>query len=142
MSDQRPHRRRSPSAPRRLGESVLRGALLGNFHDAGVAITRCAAGRDKETLFAYPALREKVLECLEVMRNSARDMPTEDKAEMSAIDWAAWETLDVSLSGSSRDWRDRLWSVIDQDLAATLLEARRYRGSLPVWFGAAAVDGE
>lgn len=117
-----------------VGTAVLRSALLGNLHDAGVAIVRCAAGRDRDTLFASPSLREKIVECLEVMRVSARDMPEADKEEMEGIDWHTWETLNTASVGSPRHGRERLWQIIVDLVPTTLVEVRRYRRGLPGWF--------
>lgn len=134
MSDLPVHPRPGEPDSRRLAASVLRSALLGNIHDAGTTITCCTAGRDQATLFASPALREKILECLDVMRSSALDMPAEDKREMSAIDWLSWECLHTSHVASRNEGRERLWRIVHELVPATLVEVRRYRRLLPGWF--------
>lgn len=134
MSNSPVPRRANEATPPQVGNAVLRSALLGNLHDAGVAIVRCAAGRDRESLFASPSLHEKIVECLEVMRVSARDMPEADKEEMENVDWRAWETLNTAAVGSPRQGRERLWQIITELVPTTLVEVRRYRRALPGWF--------
>lgn len=134
MSNSPVPRRASAATPPQVGNAVLRSALLGNLHDAGVAIVRCAAGRDRESLLASPSLHEKIVECLEVMRASARDMPEIDKEQMERIDWQAWETLNPAVIGSRRQGRERLWQIITDLVPTTLVEVRRYRRALPGWF--------
>lgn len=127
-------RRANAATPPQVGNAVLRGALLGNMHDAGVAIVRRAAGQDREALFASPSLHEQIVECLEVMRASARDMPEIDKAQMERVNWRAWETLNTAAVGSPRQGRERLWQIITDLVPTTLVEVRRYRRALPGGF--------
>lgn len=116
-----------PSAPRPPAVRVLYGALLGNLHDAGEAIERCAADCGREALLQSPALWESVLERLEEMRCNARELPDEAKADMPRIDWRAWEDLPRTLAGSPRERRDRLSFLIDTLVPDTLVAAEDYR---------------
>ncbi len=110
--------------------NVLRGALLGNIQDAAEAIERCAASRDRETLFALPALREEVMASLDIMRESVLALPDADKADMSDVPWARWEAMHFSHTGSAREWRNQVWSVIHELVPTTLQGVSRYRGLL------------
>ena len=110
--------------------NVLRGALLGNIQDAAEAIGRCAANRDRETLFALPALREEVMTSLDIMRESALALPEADKADMPDVPWARWEAMHFSHAGSAREWRNQVWSVIHELVPTTLQGVSRYRGLL------------
>mgnify|MGYP000479294024 CR=1 FL=1 len=74
-----------PSAPRPPAVRVLYGALLGNLHDAGEAIERCAADCGREALLQSPALWESVLERLEEMRCNARELPDEAKGRYNTV---------------------------------------------------------
>jgi len=121
--------------PQTLGASVLRSALLGNIHDAGVAVLRCTEGVEKDKLLARPGTREKLLECLEIMRASARDLPRSDKEAMPDVDWDAWSALQTTHPGPAHVWRDHLWQVTHQLVPDTLIQVRRYRQQQTVgWF--------
>ncbi|MGL4406858.1 hypothetical protein [Zoogloea sp.] len=118
-----------------LGASVLRSALLGNIHDAGVAVLHCIEGVDKDKLLSRPGTREKLLECLEIMRASARDLPVSDKEAMPDVDWDAWSRLQTMPLGPAHVWRDHLWRVTHQLVPDTLVQVRRYRQQLTGgWF--------
>lgn len=123
-------RRIVPSSKRAQAAWVLYGALLGNLHDAGEAIERCAADRGRDALFQSQALWESVLERLEEMSCNARELPAEAKAGMPRIDWCTWEHLPDTLAGSPRERRDRLTFVIDTLVPDTLVAAEDYRRAL------------
>lgn len=97
-------------ADHRPATTVMRRALLGNLHDAGLAIG-AAVGQGRSAFFSAPGLCAHVLECLELMRDSARDMPAADKAALSHIDWAALEALPTRQQGPPHEWRERLWQI-------------------------------
>ena len=91
-----------PASSALLRNRVLRKVLLGNLQDAAEAIERCTDGRDMRAVFALPALRNELLESLALMADSARGLGAEDRACMPAVDWAAWDTLDLLQAGPAR----------------------------------------
>lgn len=98
--------------------TVMRRALLGNLHDAGLAIG-AAVGQGKSAFFSAPGLCAHVLDCLALMRDSARGMPAADKAALSHIDWAALEALPTQQQGPPHEWRERLWQIAHTLVPAT-----------------------
>lgn len=117
-----------------IGRALWCAGLLGNLHDAGVAISLCASGWDQEAFFASRAARRKALQCLQVMVDSARDLPDAVSARLARIDWLGWEELRPALKAATAADRDRLWHAIGTLVPATVVELRRYRRLLPQLF--------
>ncbi|MDD2990739.1 MAG: hypothetical protein PHI64_17490 [Zoogloea sp.] len=130
MSHLLPRPDTTPAHRPRHRAQVLRGALLGNLQDAAEAIGRCVANRDKEALFGPPALREEMMAALEMMRESVLALPDADKADMPDVPWARWEAMHFSHSGPAREWRNQVWSVIQELVPTTLKGVARYRSLL------------
>lgn len=118
--------RQALTSPPPVGNRVLRKVLLGNLQDAAEAIERCTAGRDMRSVFAFPALRTELLDGLALMADSARALAVEDKACMPAVDWSAWDTLNLLQAGPAREWRERVWGAIQVLVPATRREVSRY----------------
>lgn len=117
-----------------IGRALWCAGLLGNLHDAGVAISLCTSGWEKDAFFESRAARKKALQCLRVMVDSARDLPDAVSARLGRIDWLAWETLRPLLKAKSADDCDRLWYAIGTLVPATVIELRRYRRLMPQLF--------
>ncbi|ANQ83156.1 hypothetical protein [Azoarcus olearius] len=117
-----------------IGRALWCAGLLGNLHDAGVAISLCTSGWDQAAFFESRAARKKALQCLNVMVDSARDLPDAVTARLGRIDWLAWEALRAVLKARTADERDRLWYAIGTLVPATVIELRRYRRQMPQLF--------
>ncbi|NML24381.1 ribonuclease HepT family protein [Zoogloea dura] len=126
----RTHPQQALPSPAPLCNRVLREVLLGNLQDAAEAIERCTDGRDMRSVFAFPALRNELLEGLTLMGESARALAAEDKACMPAVDWPAWDALSLLPAGPIREWRERLWDTIQVLVPQTRREVSRYLGRL------------
>lgn len=117
-----------------IGRALWCAGLLGNLHDAGVAISLCTSGWEKDAFFESRAARKKALQCLTVMVDSARDLPDAVSARLGRIDWLAWEALRPLLKARTADDCDRLWYAIGTLVPATVIELRRYRRLMPQLF--------
>ncbi|QDF95114.1 hypothetical protein CJ010_00370 [Azoarcus sp. DD4] len=117
-----------------IGRALWCAGLLGNLHDAGVAISLCTSGWEKDAFFESRAARKKALQCMNVMVDSARDLPDAVTARLGRIDWLAWEELRPVLKARNADERDRLWYAIGTLVPATVIELRRYRRLMPQLF--------
>ena len=120
-----------PNAPSlsMLALNIAEGPIVATFHTSTTKSLTLSVFQG-----ILRPLHEKIVECLEVMRVSARDMPEADKEEMENVDWRAWETLNTAAVGSPRQGRERLWQIITELVPTTLVEVRRYRRALPGWF--------
>jgi uncharacterized protein with HEPN domain len=114
----------SSSAP--LRNQVLREVLLGNLQDSAEAIERCTAGRDIRAVFALPALRDELMESLALMSDSARSLAADDRACMPGVDWATWDALSLQQASTAREWRERVWAIIQVLVPVTRREVSRY----------------
>ncbi|KAB2970675.1 hypothetical protein [Zoogloea sp.] len=126
----RTHPQHNISSPAPLRNRIVRKVLLGNLQDAAEAIERCTDGRDMRSVFAFPALRDELVEGLALMGDSARALAAEDRACMPAVDWRAWDALSLLQAGPAREWRARMWEAMRVLVPATRREVSRYLGRL------------
>ncbi|NMG65104.1 hypothetical protein GPA19_09100 [Azoarcus indigens] len=117
-----------------LGAALWRAGLLGNLHDAAVAIGLCIQGWEPEGFFASHMARRKAMQCLRTVVASAIDLPVEVKNAMPRIDWEAIEALKPHLRIRRDEDREQVWEALQNQVPAMLVELSRYRRQLPQLF--------
>lgn len=114
--------------------TLLSGALLGIFEEAGTAVLTLAEGVEPEEFFTSRLTQQEVLRQMRVMAETAANVPDDLKRQMVEIDWAGWSMLGMQLTLTGGFERDALWFGVRSLVPATLMWLRVYRKNTPQLF--------
>lgn len=114
--------------------TLLSGALLGILEESGLAILTLTEGVEPEEFFSSRITQQEVLRQLQVMAETAANVPGELKYQMAEIDWAGWSVLNMQLTVAGGFERDVLWFAVRSLIPATLMWLRVYRKDAPELF--------
>lgn len=123
--------------PSGLGEHIWSAGVLGNLHDAGIAVATCTAGLEQEAFFASCLTARTAFRALQVMQRSVTSLPVALRVELGGVDWAAWEDLGAILPPLTAAQRDRVWFAVGALVPAVLMALRRLRRRQPQRFNPA-----
>lgn len=114
--------------------SLLSGALLGIFEEAGTAILTLTEGLEPEEFFASRLTQQETLNQLRIMAETANNVPPAIKQRLPEVDWAGWALLGSQLQLSGGFERDAVWFAVRSLVPAMLMWLRVYRKGMPELF--------
>jgi len=91
-------------------------------------------GLEQEEFFATRLTRQEVLRQMNIMAETAGNMPDEIRAILSEIDWQGWTALGIQLKIPDGFDRDALWFGVRSLVPAMLMWLRVYRQNQPEVF--------
>jgi uncharacterized protein with HEPN domain len=77
---------------------MLTAAMLGLIRQTGMDIIVLTEELDEQEFFASRITRLETLRLLDVMANTARNLPANVREQLPEIDWAAWAALPYALT--------------------------------------------
>lgn len=117
--------------------SLVSGALLGILEEAGMAILTLTEAVEPEEFFSSRITQQEVLRQMQVMAETAANLPDELKRQMPEIEWPGWSVLDTQLKVAGGFERDAQWFAVRSMVPATLMWLRVYRKNTPDVFSLA-----
>lgn len=117
-----------------LGQHVWLAGLLGNAHDAAVAIVNFRTGSVQAEFFNSPTLSLAGLTALTTLRQSIQALPPEIRRELGGQDWAAWQALGELLPPVNEAQREQLWEAMAALAPSLMTSLRRLRRNRPELF--------
>lgn len=117
-----------------FGRHVWLAGLLGNAHDAAVAVIACRTSCSRDEFFASRSLGPAGLNALATLQRSLLDLPREMRRELGGIDWSAWAELGKFLPPITESQRDLVWEAMASLLPGVAMGLERLRRCSPELF--------
>jgi hypothetical protein len=123
----------SPPGPG-LGEQVWLAGVLGNAHDAAVALANFRAGSRAQAFFSSRMLSLAGLTALNTLRHSLLVLPASVRRDLPGVEWGAWKALSGQLPPVTEDQREAVWAAMAELVPPVLMGLRRLRQHQPELF--------
>jgi len=122
---------KAPQSSAGLGRHVWLAGVLGNAHDAAVAITNFRHGSSQTEFFNSRTLSLAGLSALVTLQRSLLELPDDIRRDLAGIDWAGLKVLANMLPPVNEHQRDEVWAAMGDLVPGVLMGLNRLRRHRP-----------
>lgn len=117
-----------------FAQHVWVAGVLGNLHDACIALATCRASVEQEAFFSRALTYGAGLRALEVAQRSATCLLPAVRMDIGGVNRSERAQLGACLPPKNSVGRDRVWHAMDALVPAMLMGLRRLRRRSPEVF--------
>jgi uncharacterized protein with HEPN domain len=125
---------KAPQSSAGLGRHVWLAGVLGNAHDAAVAITNFRHGSSQAEFFNSRTLSLAGLSALVTLQRSLVALPDDIRRDLVGVDWAGLKVLADMLPPLNEQQRDEVWAAMGDLVPGVLMGLNRLRRHRPAVF--------
>lgn len=124
----------TPQSSPGLGRHLWLAGVLGNAHDAAVAIVGFRRDSTRAEFFDSRMLSLAGLNALVTLQRSLAALPDDIRRDLAGVDWGRLKLLAEILPPVSDAQRDEVWAVMAELVPGVLMGLNRLRRQRPALF--------
>jgi uncharacterized protein with HEPN domain len=124
----------TPQSSPGLGRHLWLAGVLGNAHDAAVAIVGFRRDSTRSEFFDSRMLSLAGLNALVTLQRSLAALPDDIRRDLAGVDWGRLKLLAEILPPVSDAQRDEVWAVMAELVPGVLMGLNRLRRQRPALF--------
>jgi len=123
-----------PQAGTGMGQHLWLAGVLGNAHDAAVAIINFRQNSTRAEFFNSRTISLAGLNALVTLQRSALSLPDDIRRDLGGVDWRGLKALAEILPPVNEQQRDDVWAAMGELVPSLLMGLNRLRRHRPALF--------